>query len=92
MIPQDPLTRRNEAVDLWAEKAIDPITLAERLDIPNPQDYAKRLFLWQNNPAALFPDLASPMAQPTPEAAPPPSGIPQQAPDQNQLMQLNPQV
>ena len=86
MIPQDPLTRRNEAVDLWAQKAIDPISLAERLDVPNPQDYAKRLYQWQTNPQSLFPDLQQPMPQqPQQEAAPQaPPGIPF---DMNQQIQ-----
>lgn len=54
MIPKDPLTRRNEAVDLWAAGAIDPITLHERLDDPNPREAAEKLVTWQTNPQALF--------------------------------------
>ncbi len=54
MIPKDPLTRRNEAVDLWAAGAIDPITLHERLDDPNPREAAEKLITWQTNPQALL--------------------------------------
>lgn len=71
MIPEDRLTKRNEAVDLWNAQALDPITLFERLDDPNPVESAKRLFLWQNNPIALFPDLQAQLApSPTTPAQP----------------------
>ena len=82
MLPQDPLNKRNEAIDLWNAKALDPITLFDRLEFPNPKEMAKNLFLWMSNPAALFPDIAPPASaipgqpiQPPPEAAPPP-GLP----------------
>lgn len=57
MIPHDPVNQRNEAVQLWAQQGIDPITFFERLDFPNPRESAKQLFLWKANPVALFPDL-----------------------------------
>lgn len=59
LIPKDPLIKRNEAVDLFKMGAIDPITLFERLDFPDPRGTAKKLFIWQSNPQALFPDLES---------------------------------
>lgn len=70
MIPKDPLNLRNEAVDLWAAGALDPITLGERLDMPNPKEFARRLVLWRIDPLSLFPELAS-MRQP--QGPPPPS-------------------
>jgi len=87
MIPQDPLTRRNEAIDLWAAKAIDPITLAERLDVPNPQDYAKRLYQWQVSPQVLFPDVAPPAPPGAPEQ---PGAMPQQPAMPQGIPQLPP--
>lgn len=54
LIPKDELTQRNEAMDLWAQGAIDPITLNERLHDSDPEGTAYKLFLWQNNPMALF--------------------------------------
>jgi hypothetical protein len=57
MIPQDPATKREEAMTLWAEKAIDPITFFDRLEFPNPRESAKNLYLWLSDPIALFPDL-----------------------------------
>src|SRR3990167_3856413 len=60
MLPQDPLNKRNEAIDLWNARALDPITLFDRLEFPNPKEMAKNLFLWMSNPAALFPEIAPP--------------------------------
>jgi hypothetical protein len=67
MIPKDPLMKRNEAIDLWAAGALDPITLFSRLDFPNPKEAARKLFLWMNNPGALFPEE---MAQMQPQMPP----------------------
>ena len=58
LIPKDRLTQRNEAIDLWSKNALDPITLYEKLEFPDPQQAARNLFLWLNNPISLFPDLA----------------------------------
>jgi len=60
MIPKDPMLKRNEAVQLYQLGALDPITLHERLDFPNPHESAKRLYLWQNAPQMLFPDTELP--------------------------------
>lgn len=47
LIPKDPLTQRNEAMDLWSAGAIDPINLGKKLDMPDPQNYAEQLLIWQ---------------------------------------------
>lgn len=47
LIPKDPLTQRNEAIDLWSANAIDPLTLAKKLDMPDPAQYVNQLILWQ---------------------------------------------
>jgi hypothetical protein len=52
-IPQDPMTRRNEAVDLCTAGLLDPLTMFERLDYPNPAEAVARLIAWKTNPAAL---------------------------------------
>lgn len=52
LIPKDRLTKRNEAIDLWSAKGIDPLTFFERLEDPNPQESANRLILWISNPVA----------------------------------------
>lgn len=57
MVPHDPVNQRNEAVELWAQGGIDPITFFDRLEFPNPRESAKQLYLWQADPIQLFPDL-----------------------------------
>lgn len=47
LIPKDPLTQRNEAIDLWSANAIDPLSLYKKLDFPNPQEATNQLILWQ---------------------------------------------
>jgi hypothetical protein len=76
MVPKDALSRRQEAIELWGANAIDPISLFTALDYPAPREAAKNLFLWQSNPAALFPELmtaAPPAATAPPGGAPPPA-------------------
>jgi len=58
MIPKDPLTVANQAIDLFAAGAIDPITLHERLDDPNPRETVKKLVEFQTNPQGLFPEVS----------------------------------
>lgn len=47
LIPKDPLTQRNEAIDLWSANAIDPITFYKRLDYADPVNAAQQLIIWQ---------------------------------------------
>ena len=47
LVPKDPLTQRNEAVDLWSANAIDPLTLYKKLDVPDPVQATQQLILWQ---------------------------------------------
>lgn len=73
MIPRDPESQRQEALQLWAERAIDPITFFSRLDFPNPKESAKNLFLWLSDPIQLFPELAQAAAQAQKPQEKPPS-------------------
>ncbi len=47
LVPKDPLTQRNEAVDLWSANAIDPLSLYKKLDFPDPVQATNQLILWQ---------------------------------------------
>lgn len=47
LVPKDPLTQRNEAVDLWSQGAIDPLSLFKKLDFPDPVQATNQLILWQ---------------------------------------------
>jgi hypothetical protein len=59
MIPKDALTKANQATDLSSAGLMDPITLYDKLDYPNPFETAERLFLYKNAPQLLFPDAAA---------------------------------
>lgn len=47
LVPKDPLTQRNEAIDLWSANAIDPLSLYKKLDFPDPSEATQQLILWQ---------------------------------------------
>lgn len=57
MVPHDPASKREEAIELWKDHGIDPITFFDRLEFPNPRETAKALYLWNADPIQLFPDL-----------------------------------
>lgn len=47
LIPKDPMTERNEAIQLWSANAIDPRSLYTKLDFPDPNEATMQLILWQ---------------------------------------------
>ena len=63
MIPHDPASERNEAVELMTTGNLDPITFFDKLEFPNPREAAKNLFLWKADPIQLFPDLVQAQQQ-----------------------------
>lgn len=95
MVPKDPLTLRNQAIDLWSANGIDPISLGKALEMPDPYEYAKNLTIWQliqkgtMPPTALFPDIAAPAA-PLPEQVPGTGGPAVSPPGQQGV--VNPEV
>ncbi len=79
LIPKDPLTQRNEAIDLWSANAIDPLNLYKKLDFADPNSAAQSLMLWQMYqqgavpPEAYLPSFQAPMVGPqgqVPESIP----------------------
>lgn len=50
MRPHDEITEQNLAIDLWNAKALDPISLFERLNDADPKATAKRVVTWLTNP------------------------------------------
>lgn len=78
MIPHDPTSERTEALQLWAEGALDPITFFERLDFPDPKESAKNLLLWKMDPLSLFPELAQ-MKQQQEQSQNPPAKPPSES-------------
>lgn len=83
MLPKDSLAQRNEAIDLWSAGALDPITLFEKLDFPNPRESARQLFMWQTNPASLFPEIPPQIQQGLPPPGQPMTGDTAAAPQPN---------
>lgn len=49
----DPLTRQNQAIQLWQLQALDPETLFERLEFPDPQLTAQKLQAWRTGQLML---------------------------------------
>ena len=47
-LPMDKMSLRNEAVQLWQLGALDPVTLFERLEFPNPAKASERLVAWKS--------------------------------------------
>lgn len=98
MVPKDPLTQRNEAMDLWSANAIDPLTFYKRLDVADPAQSTQQLILWQMFqkgqigpqqylPSFQIPQPAAPQGQPPgapPQGAPMQPGQPQSAPQAQQ--------
>ena len=69
MIPKDPISQREEVVNLWDMGAIDPITFFEKLDFPDPKKSAEQLTAWKIDPLILFPELKEKLGQPAPDPA-----------------------
>ena len=86
MVPKDPLTQRNEAMDLWSAGAIDPLNFFKRLEDPDPVQSTTQLILWQMlqkgviQPQQYLPsfEIPQPQMQPgqaSPGQMPPPQGV-----------------
>lgn len=65
LIPKDPLTQRNEAMDLWTASAIGLPELYEKLDFPDPMKSAEQTLMWQMvaqgklPPQVMFPNFGA---------------------------------
>lgn len=68
-IPQDPLTKRNEAIDLMQQKLLDPVTFFERLDFPDPEEAARKMLQFQIDPMVTLQEIGG-----TPQMQLPPVG------------------
>ncbi len=62
MQPKDEVSEQNLAVELYQQKALDPISLFQKLNYPDPMETAKKVALWNINPAqymmTYFPEAA----------------------------------
>jgi hypothetical protein len=58
LVPKDPMSERNEAIDLWSAQAIDPVNLYKKLDFPDPMGAAEQLIKWQMVQKGVLPPQA----------------------------------
>lgn len=47
LVPKDPLTQRNQAINMWSSQSIDPLSYFKALDVPDPVQSTNQLMLWQ---------------------------------------------
>jgi len=59
LIPKDPMSEANEALMLAQSNLLDPVTMFDKLDYPDPMEAAKRLYTWQAAPQLMFPDIGA---------------------------------
>lgn len=81
-IPKDSMTRANQAIDLASANLMDPISMYEAMDFPNPREMAEKLVTFQTNPQALLGGQMQPQMAPTAPA------VPTEAPPENILNQV----
>lgn len=74
LIPKDSLSEANQAVDLFEGGGLDPLTMYEKLDYPNPEQTAQRLALWKMGQVAPGNTAVAP--PPTAEQVPEPVANP----------------
>jgi hypothetical protein len=73
MQPKDEITEQNMAIELWQQKALDPITLFKKLNYADPMETAKQVAMWVTNPQ-LYMQTFFPESQPAPDSANPQVG------------------
>lgn len=73
MQPKDEITEMNQAVELYQQKALDPLSLFKKLNYPDPMETAEQVALWNINPQAYmlkyFPQSAAPPMGGAPDPA-----------------------
>ena len=77
MTPKDEVSEANQAIELWNNKALDPINLFKKLNFASPQETAEMAALWSTNPQLyiqkFFPQV-QPQQQPGQGQPLPPQG------------------
>ncbi|MBI3260500.1 MAG: hypothetical protein HYZ54_13655 [Ignavibacteriae bacterium] len=77
LLPKDSTTLANQAIELWSAGAIDPMSLFERLEWPDPKKAVERLIQWKTAPQMLLQEGQPGQPGIPPPAAPsPPQGLP----------------
>lgn len=88
LIPEDSLTKRNEAVDLWSAGALSLQDLYKALEMPNPEQMEANLLAWKQ--AQLIASIPpAPQAPQSPQSPAPDGQVPQEnMVNQNLLSQV----
>lgn len=92
MKPKDEVTEQNLATSLADSGWLDPLTLFERLDDPDPQDTAEKVTMFRINPQLYFQTYFPDSAQQQAQIGPSPGGgeIPNQPEAVNQTISAPP--
>lgn len=56
-IRKDEVALATQALELWRLGALDPVSLFERLNFPNPSQIAERLMRFKTDPQGYFPEV-----------------------------------
>ncbi len=101
LVPQDELSQFNEAMNLWENGVLDPLSLFERLKDSNPVESAKRMMSYKTNPQGYMadylgvqPQIAAPIPQGGggSESGAPPTSVPAMQPQPSPIQQQEKQV
>lgn len=85
LIPRDPLTKYNQAIDLWSAGAIDPLSFFTAIDHPNPKEATERLLAWKTDPQGY---LQGGQPQEAPQGPPMSPGMPTEMQGMSQMPQI----
>lgn len=87
MAPKDEVSEQNQAVTLYQAGALDPISLFQKLNFPDPTETALKVALWTKDPGAYIQQFLMQQPQQA-QGQPQPGQMPQQQP-QNQSQGLS---
>lgn len=74
-LPKDEMSEADQALQLWQQGAIDPISLYEKLKYPNPMESAERLMKWKMGTLIPVAQPAQPAQPQQPGAVVPPAAV-----------------
>ena len=95
LVPQDDLSKYNQAQAMWESEALDPLSYFEMTQDKNPLERAQRLMLYKSNPALYSatylktptPQTELPPQQQGSESGAPPNSVPTPPPEKTPIGQ-----
>lgn len=98
MAPKDEISEQNQAISLYQAEALDPISLFQKLNFPDPKATAERVVLWKINPMQYYqqyfgqpapvPGQPVQSGQIPPQQVPPDTGLANPSPANDLLEQV----